>query len=562
MHTTRSGRRRWGAVVAASAALALTLTACGGGGTDDETGGGDGDEGASAQEPLTVYASTLPSFQSNFNPFSPSALTGAKGLIYEPLMAYTGFRPGEGTPFLATDMTFNDDGTVLTITLREGVQWSDGEDLTVDDVVFTFEAMRDEPAINGSALPIEAAAAGEGNTVEVTFSEPAFSLIPSIGNSVIVPEHVYGEQEIIAEYVDEDPVGSGPYDLMRFSQQLYQLEKNDTYWNADEVGPEQIDYPAMSNQTFTAQLGEGGIDWAGGFLANVDQAFIDKDPENNHYWFPGAGMVHLVLNNQNPIFDDIELRRAMLLAIDRQQLSDTAMAGHAQPATTTGLVLPAQQDFAEDNTQPLELNVDEANSILDAAGYTAGDDGIRTTPAGERLAFTLSVPSDFADWISIVTLLQEQFAAVGIEMTPQGVATQEWSDGLRAGSFEVAMANAGILTSPYFFYRAFMSSALSAPAGEQAITNYSRWEDPETDQLLADFAATNDPEAQRAAVVGLGEIMETELPVIPMLQSPTWGLNRTANFSGFPNDDDPYANPTPYTYPDNLLVVMNLDPVE
>src|SRR5690606_25473429 len=285
------------------------------------------------------------------------------------------------------------------------------------------------------------------------------------------------------------------------------------------------------------------LDWAGGFVANIDQIFVAKDPEHNKYWFPGDGAVNLLVNQRRAPFDDLELRKALSLAIDRQVLSDTAMQGYTPPAHPTGLVLPAFESAVDPQYQDAKFEHDpaRANQLLDDAGYQRGPDGIRTSPDGKKLSFDLVIPSGYVDWVAMSKLLQEQLKEVGIEIKPQGVATQNWAENRNNGKFDVTIAAAAGGTAPYFLYRSMLSSEFKAADDKPVTSNYSRWYDKETDELFAEYESSDDPARQQTAIAGLQKIMVEELPLIPLLQSPNWFQYRTANFDGWPTEQDPYA---------------------
>lgn len=547
--------RRHLRVAAAACAMALMITGCNsGGGQQPGSGGGE-------QPVLNIHASSTPTFQANFNPISVTFLPGTRGMIYEPLIAYTPMKPNEGQPWLAEKAEFNADGTELTIDLRSGVTWSDGEAFDADDVAYTFNLFAEQPAANTGALPVESAKKVDADTVTVTFSEPAFARMPAIGNTTPLPEHIFSEQDPV-EFTNAEPVGTGPYKLKSFSEQIYTLEKNPNYWDADSIKVEQLAFPASTTQTFTTSLQQGKLDWAGGFVANIDQIFVAKDPEHNKYWFPGDGAVNLLVNQRRAPFDDLELRKALSLAIDRQVLSDTAMQGYTPPAHPTGLVLPAFESAMDPQYQDAKFEHDpaRANQLLDDAGYQRGPDGIRTSPDGKKLSFDLVIPSGYVDWVAMSKLLQEQLKEVGIEIKPQGVATQNWAENRNNGKFDVTIAAAAGGTAPYFLYRSMLSSEFKAADDKPVTSNYSRWYDKETDELFAEYESSDDPARQQTAIAGLQKIMVEELPLIPLLQSPNWFQYRTANFDGWPTEQDPYALPAPYSYPDNLLVVKRLHP--
>lgn len=544
-------------VAAAVAAASLALVGCTSG-----AGSPDTSESAAAQ-PLTIHANTANTYERNFNPYSPSANQGTKGMIYEPLLINTPMTPGESIPWLAESMEFNDDGTAATFVLRDGVTWSDGEAFDADDVAFTFNLMRDNAGANASALDIDEATAVDPQTVEVRFNSTSFAYEEAIENVVVVPEHVFGDVEDPLEFTNEDPVGTGPFVLDQFSQQLYTLSRNESYWNADAVKVPEVRYPAATDQTFNTSLRAGDLDWSGGFVANIDQIFLSQDPDHRSYWYPGDGLVTLLVNDQKAPFDDVRLRQALSAAIDREQLSEVAMQGYTPPAHPTGLPLPAYEDVMSDEyaDAAYERDVDRANQLLDDAGFPRGAGGVRTTPDGEKLSFRLQIPSDYVDWVTMSQLLKEQLADVGIELEPQGVSFDAWLESRGAGTFDVTIASVPMGLSPYHLYRAIMSSEYKVDEGP-VISNYARFYDDAADGFLEDYAATDDPAAKQEALDGLQKIMVDELPLVPMLQSPNWAQFNTARWEGFPDEEDPYALGAPYQFPDNLLVVTHLTPAQ
>ncbi len=538
---------------------ALVLAACSSGGAPD--GGANGD--APEVKPLSIHANSTNTYQKNFNPFSPSLLHGTRSFIYEPLIINTPMRPDESIPWLAESMKFNDDGSMVTFTLRDGVKWSDGEAFDADDVAFTFNMMAKNPATNAGALPIVGAEATDKLTVEVTFEKSQFAYEFAVGNTNIVPEHIWSKIDNPVETTNEEPVGTGPFLLDKFGPQLYTLIKNQEYWNADEIEVQEIHYPANTTETFNTALQTGAIDWSGGFVPNVDQIFVDHDPENRGYWYPGGGIVNLTVNSEKEVFADVELREAMTIGLDRKQIVDTAMQGYTMPAHPTGLPKPAYESVISDEYRDLNFDYDPdaANKILDDAGYKPGSDGIRVSPAGERLSWPLEIPSSYADWIDVSQLLAEQYAKIGIEIVPQGVSFESWIASRGSGDFTVTITSVNIGQTPFDMYKSMMSSEYSVDSGP-VISNFGRFYNDDADAALAAYASTADKAAQQEALDNLQKIMVEEVPTIPMFQSPNWFQSNTERWEGFPSEEDPYAFGAPYQSPDILLVIQNLTPAK
>ncbi|HKT37013.1 MAG TPA: ABC transporter substrate-binding protein, partial [Ktedonobacterales bacterium] len=107
---------------------------------------------------------------------------------------------------------------------------------------------------------------------------------------------------------------------------------------------------------------------------------------------------------------------------------------------------------------------------------------------------------------------------------------------------------------------ALLRSTNSAPLGQSANSNYERWIDPKVDKLLDQFAQSNDLATQQQAMAGIQQLMVEELPSIPLLNEPYWYEYNTSAFVGWPDAQHLYAEPSPYAYPDNEIVLLHLEP--
>ncbi|WP_246955431.1 ABC transporter substrate-binding protein [Brachybacterium sp. Marseille-Q7125] len=554
-------RRRAIAAGAAGAVTTAGLAACSGG--SGGGGGGTGGGGDNRQlPPLTLYPVGANTFQQNFNPFSPTSLNGSRSFVYEPLMISTPIQLGNQMPWLAESMEYNEDGTVITFTLREGVTWSDGEAFDADDVVFNFLMMRDEPATNTTARPIKDAKAVDELTAEVTFETPQLAYREAIGNIQMLPEHIWKDLDPI-EAVIEEPIGTGPYVLGQFGEQLYTLTKREDYWNEEGFQVPELQFPAITGETFVNTLAAGDIDWAGGFVANVEDIYHKADPENRGTWLPGAGVVSLIPNSENELWDDVELKKGLSYAINRQQICEVAMQDYVKPAHPTALPKPTFEDAISAEYTDAEFTYDpeEANRILDEAGYEKGSDGIRVAPNGDKLDFTVELPSDWVDLIDVATLLGEQFEKVGVKLTPQGVSLESYIEKRGTGQFVLNLGAFGAGNTPFDMYRYMMSSEYKVDSG--AVTqNFGRYYDEDADAAFEAYSVAADEDARAEAIGDLQQIMVEQMPNIPLYPAPNWFHYNTENWTGFPNDDDPYALGAPFQTPDRLLIVQKLTPNE
>lgn len=543
--------------------FALLIAACGGPAETPE-------EKASS---LTILASPNGNFAArNFNPYvepNAGAMFGAQGMIYETLI-YMNRYNGEITPMLASDYKLADDASSLSFTIRDGVTWSDGEPFTVEDVRYTFEDLiRDTEGFDTRGLwtNILESVAVEGNTITLTFQQPNSTAVWDFGQTYIVPKHVWSKvADLSLQYLNEQPVGTGPYTLDQFSEAAYTLKRNASYWQEGKPQIEELVYIATNDNTAAGlQISQGNVDWAGiGWTPQQDADYIDADPEHRHHWFPGSNTVMLYLNLTMEPFNDVNVRKAISLAINREEIQQRA-APYAQPAHPSAL-LPAQSDFISSQYKDTAFEQDtaEAESLLQDAGFEKNGDGIYEKN-GKPLSFTMQVPNGWSDWQLSLDTISTQLAAVGIEATVEATATPDiYTQALNEGTFEAAISWTNTGPTPYQFLNDWLRSTRTWEEGKpmSGPTNWQHWQDEETDKLLDQYLTSADPAVQQEAIQGLTEIIVEQLPAIPINYNAAWYQYTTYNAEGWPSEDDPYAYGSPFNAPDNAQIVMNLTPVK
>jgi peptide/nickel transport system substrate-binding protein len=547
-------RTRVRTVAALLLAGALALTGC----TGSASSGGDLD----GEQLLTIPREDLATFTRNFNPFSPTAAPMTQQAIYEPMLV---FNPADSTttPWLATEWKEAKDGSGITFTLREGVKWSDGEPFTAADVVYTFELQEE---IAGGYEYLDSVEATDELTVEFDFNTAFSPALYEVGQQVIVPEHVWSEIDDPAKETNENPVGTGPYtEVTSFQSQSYDLKRNPEYWQPEKQKIEGIRMLAFAgNDPANLATTNGETDWADQFIPNIEDAFVSKDPEHRHYWFPPIdATINWQLNTTKAPFDDVRVRKALSMAIDREAVTTVAMQEYTHPADCTGLSGAYEQWTSTSVAEACDWtnrDVDAANALLDEAGYPMGSDGVRTMPDGSPFTFDISVGGTSSDWLSVANILSQNLDEVGVEGK---VKSPDWSAVVASyedGSFDSGIVWSNNAPTPYQFYSGVMSTKTVVPVGEQSTQNYHRFGLPEADDLLTEFAESADPEEQAEAVGELQALFSENAPVIPLFPGPRWGAYNTTRFTGFPNEDDPYATLSTRA-PTTVLVLTTLEPV-
>lgn len=547
--------RRFRLLGAAVLVGALSLTACSNGAP------GAGGEGSGADALLTVPREDMGSFSRNFNPFSPNVAPMTQQAIYESMLIHNS-ASGETMPWLAEKWAAAEDGKSLTFRLRAGVKWSDGEPLIADDVAYTFDLRK---KLMGGLEYVDSVKAVDDNTVEFVFNKPYSPGVFEVGGQVILPKHVWEKVKDPAKETNADPVGTGPYTEVRnFANQSFDLRPNPHYWQPEKqkiAGVRMLAFAGNDGANLAAVNGE--VDWAPQFIPNIQKVFVDKDPEHRAYWFPTTGgMIQWTLNTTKAPFDDVTVRKALSMAVDREQVTKIGMFGYTHPADCTGLsdaFLDWKNEQVADNCDWTALDVDAANKVLDDAGYTKGADGIRRLKDGSPFAFKISVGATSSDWLSVAQIIANNMREIGVKAT---VDSPDWSQVVRGyenGEFDTGIAWSGHGPTPYPYFRSAMSTETVKPVGEQTLENYHRFGVKAADELLDEFSAAVDEDAQQAASDKLQELYSEQAPVVPLFPSPEWGAYNDSRFVGWPSADNPYATLSDRA-PTAVLVLTHLEP--
>jgi peptide/nickel transport system substrate-binding protein len=507
----------------------------------------------SGEGEVTIYTK-------NFNPFSPTADLGTTTAIFEPLVVYT---PTNGVfhPWLATSWTFGPNATSLTFNLRHGVEWSDGKPFTSADVVYTFYIMKKYFA--GGGFPyVQTVAANGPDAVTFTFSKSYSPALGEVGEQVIVPKHIWSTVPNPVNYTNPTPVGTGPFtQITEFTPQAYVLGKNPHYWQPGKPYFAGIRYPAYSPQSENAAIVQGTVDWGDGYIPNVQTTYADKNPNFHYFFAKTGGIIPLVFNMKVSPLNNVVVRKAISLAINREANVSSVYGSYTAVGNSTGVSPtstfydPAIQAANDWTTQ----SIAKANQLLDAAGFKRGPNGIRVSPSGQQLSFTLETGSTSADYVQSSQNVAADVAKIGIKLTVTPKAWNTVISDVELGSFQIAHMFEQVATTPYTFFNFYMSCNNIVPIGKVALQNWGRYCDPKATQLLAEFAAASDPAQQKQIAGQLQAEFAATAPVVPLFVQPDWGEFNTTRFTGFPSASNPYA--TGQTrYPGAVIVLTTVKP--
>lgn len=533
---------------------------------------------AAAQESdlklLVVSHQQQPTWLRVFNPLLPqdSSRWPTQAGIYEPMMIYNKMT-GEFVPWLATGYEYSDDNLQLTFTLREGVKWSDGEDLNAEDVKFTFDYLAEHTALAGTegvraSIPlIDSVEATDDYTVVFTFNQVFSPALYDVGEQMVVPQHIWSEVEDPVTFTNENPIGSGPFtEIGRFEDQYYEVLKNPNYWQEGKPYIDGIAAPVLSNND-AANLAtvNGEVDMASNFIPDIEATYVAKDPEHFHYWFPAVGApVMLYANTTRAPFDDVNVRKAISMGINRDQIVTVAMYDYTHPADGTGLSDAFDNWRSEEAVAAgdwVTMNVERANQLLDEAGLTRDGD-VRKLPDGTEMAYDINVVSGWSDWVSACQIMAQNLEDLGITATVQTYDFSAWFDRVQKGDFDLSIGWSSDGPTPFNFYRGAMSGSTFVEVGELATENWHRYVSEAADELLDQFAASTDQAEQMEIAAQLQMLFAEEAPALPLFPGPHWGEYNTMRFTDFPNEENPYAVLAGYDNPERLFALTTIKPVE
>lgn len=532
---TRHGRLS----VTAGVAAALLLAACGGGSSL-------GAKGSSAtQDSLTVSGNTPGPVPRSFSPFSLTSggqLLDAVPMVYEGLLQFDDLQPGTIYPWLGSSYKFSNGNKTLTFTLRKGVKWSDGKPFTSADVVFTFDLIKKYPQLNISSANFQSVTAEGPGTVIFTFAAPDYTQLNDIGNTYIVPEHIWKGVNPV-KFTDASPVGTGPYVVKSFTSQELKLARNPHYWGGTPPVKE-LDYPAYDTaNSSNLALTQGTINWAGNYIPDVKKTYIGPDPTSRHYWFAPLGLVSLIPNLTAYPLNNVNVRKAISDAIDRSQISTEGESGYEAPVTSpTGLVLPNDQSLMAPQYASLkyQVNVAEAKKLLAAAGLKMGPNGYFLGKNGSPISLTIIDPSSYADYITDGQIIARELKAIGIKATVNGVSVSAWTSDMANGNFDLTVLYSNEGPSPYYTYQGYLDDSLTAPIGKSATGDYARWKDPATEKYLSQYKQGITTAQRDAGIKGLEGVMVQDMPVIPLVYSAVWFEYSDKYWTGWPSPSNPY----------------------
>lgn len=388
--------------------FSLTLNGCASN-TDSSSTPGEPAEGETPAETsefadmITIGRLTDPSM---LEPNQPDVGISEVNIILQMMEGLvTNAEDGSGkiVPLLATDWTISDDGMVYTFNLRENLKFSDGRDVKPEDWEWSFYRARDTETSSYAfiAKDIETVEATD-ETVTITLKQPSASFLANLCNFNMVLGCKAYHEEMGEEAYIMNPLGTGPYLLKEWQKENFLvLEANPHYWDAGFPKTKQLKYTVVGDDnTRLMQLQAGQIDVVNDLpFSLVDQA---KSKEGILVKkFPSTQVRYTVFNTTKEPFDDVNVRKAVVMAIDKQEISDLVAGEYGKVANNH--VPEAEGDWVNPDLKVVEYNPEEAKKLLEEAGHP-------------NLKFTMTVRAGAEIYEQMATMMQAQLKAAGVDM--------------------------------------------------------------------------------------------------------------------------------------------------
>jgi len=417
--------------------------------------------------------------------------------------------------------------TPLTIrfTLRDGLNFSDGEPLTTDDVVFTFNWIMDQrvaaPRARAYFRMIEAVEAMDERHVAFRFRRPYFEALQLAASMDVMPEHFYAPRFAEApekfnrskgvlvgsgRFMLEDPEGWSP------SNQIVLL-RNDRYWGVPAAFDRLVFRLYTQDTARLTAFRNQEIDLFAAspeqYVEMLEDEELTRRVDNYEYMTPYNGYRYIAWNQQdgagNPsMFADRKVRQALTMLVDRRRMIDEVMLGYGRIAD--GPFNPLGEQSSPD-VEAWPHDIERARSLLAEAGYTDRDgDGVIENDAGRALRFKLTYPSGHAFYRKLIAFLKDAYAKAGVVLEPDPI---EWSvmvERLNNKSFEAICL--GWTSGPETDIYQMFHSSQTLPGGD----NFVHYRSEALDRLIEQARQTIDPQQRLELWRQAHEVMHRDQP--------------------------------------------------
>ena len=468
------------------------------------------------REQTLVISQSIVNIWDSFNPYIPNGESYQYGVnqTSREHLFYANFEQGEIINWLATGYEYNADFTQLTLKLNPAAAWSDGQPFTADDLLFTFDLLKNNANFVGSDPVrnyVASATAADPQTVVISL-DPAnprfhYNFIVGIVNAPIriVPKHVW-ESVDAGTFTNNPPVYTGPYVLDRaLPDQFMQVwRKNPNYWNKANLDPkpEYVIYRQyLPADAEAEEFARGSVDIPS--LPYLNQQAV-KDRFTNWIAFnfndPCPRGIWMNQDSPSGLFQSAEGRWAISNLLDREKIATSIWQPTTAPAEYPWAAWGMHDRWTNQDIKdqyPFTFDPAKAEQLLDGIGATKSGDKRQLN--GQNLALTMITPTQVGDSeYEIARLLAQEAEKVGIDIEVKSLPGSAMWDAYRSGDYDLTSHwLCGVALDPNELYTKFLIRDYK-PIGEQAVDNRNetRTRIPEFNDIAEQLEKVNpdDPE--------------------------------------------------------------------
>ena len=422
-------------------------------------------------------------------------------------------------------------GIAVTYTIRPDALWGDGTPITTRDVVFTWEVGRHPRSgvipkeFYRSLYKIDVA---DDNTFTLHFDKltfdynaiNAFDLLPAhLDEAAFAEPEAYRHRTLYETDTTNPGLWFGPYRVAEVVPGSHVvLVANPTWWGAKPAFDRIVVRVIENTAALEANLLSGAIDMIAGELGlTIDQALAFEKRHADRFdisYKPGLAYEHIDLNLDNPILADRRVRRALLHGLDRRAISDKLFAGR-QPVADSN-VNPLDWVHADD-TPRYAFDPEKAAALLDEAGWTVAEDGIRRNGAGEPLTIEIMTTAGNRTRELVEQVLQSQWKQLGIDARIRNQPARVFFGQTVSERKFPAMAMFAWISAPESVPRTTLhSDHIPTPDNNWSGQNYTGFNNKEVDELIEQIEVELDRDKRRELWRRLQHIYAEELPALPL----------------------------------------------
>ncbi|MCK8823644.1 ABC transporter substrate-binding protein [Fuchsiella alkaliacetigena] len=447
-------------------------------------------------------------------------------------------RDEEGwVPWLAEDYEISEDGLEILFTIRDGVKWQDGEEMTAEDVKFSYEYSLEYPMVRTYVQKDDEIEVELKNDNQVLFiaPEPDAVLAHDLGRIPIIPKHIWKDVDDPENYLEEEAVvGTGPYQLDEYNLEhgTYRFEAFEDFWGPNQ-SVEAIEFIPVSDDIMAFEQGDIDLTRIGtDLLSRFEEQEGFEVVQNPAFW----GYRLRFNMEDNPQLEVTELRQAINYALDLEDVVDRDARG-AGVAGNAGIV-PPDHVMYNPEVKEYDQDLDKAEELLIKLGYeNTTEEGVRYNEAGEELSFDLFVRDDD---VRLGEIVEEQLSDLGIGVNVISEERQSHDDRLRNYDYQLIIhGGGGWGGDPDYLRERFMSPAADERGDvEQQSLGY---DNSELNQLLAEQRYEVDEERREEMIFEVQEILAEDIPQIPLYYPAEYTAYRADSYDDWMHMFDHHA---------------------